>query len=84
MFSSYSRYFCLKLSDMWPLLDIKERHTRTKEEKGKKKKIMELVYIAALKIFFSQCQKAVFLHSSFAINPTAVVVCDAKLMENGE
>lgn len=45
---------------------------------------MELVYIAALKIFFSQCQKAVFLHSSFAINPTAVVVCDAKLMENGE
>lgn len=38
MLSSYSRYFCLELSDMWPLLDIKERHKRTKEEKGKKKK----------------------------------------------
>lgn len=82
MLSSYSRYFCLELSDMWPLLDIKERHKRTKEEKGKKKKIMELLYIAALKIFFSQCQKAVFLHSSFALNPTAVVVFDAKLTED--
>lgn len=82
MLSSYSRYFCLKLSDMWPLLNIKERHTRTKEEKGKKK-IMELLYIAALKRFFSQCQKAVFLHSSFALNPTAVVVFDAKLTEDG-
>lgn len=43
---------------------------------------MELLYIAALKIFFSQCQKAVFLHSSFALNPTAVVVFDAKLTED--
>lgn len=37
MLSSYSRYFCLKLSDTWPLLDIKERHTRTKEGKKQKK-----------------------------------------------
>lgn len=82
MLSSYSKYFCLKLSDMWPLLDFKERHTRTKGGK-KKKKITELLYIAALKILFSQCQKAVFLHSSFALNPTAVVICDAKLTKNG-
>lgn len=82
MLSSYSRYFCLKLSDTWPLLDIKERHTRTKEGK-KQKKVMELLHIAALKRLFSQCQKAVFLHSSFALNPTAVVVCDAKLTEDG-
>lgn len=84
MLSSYSRYFCLKLSDVWPLLDIKERHTRTKGgKKQKKKKVMELLHIAALKRFFSQCQKAVFLHSSFALNPTTVVVCNAKLMEDG-
>lgn len=67
---------------MWPLLDIKERHTKTKEGK-KQKKIVKLLHIAALKRFFSQCQTAVFLHSSFALNPTAVVVCDAKLMEDG-
>lgn len=53
-----------------------------RKEKSKKK-IVELLHIAALKRLFSQCQKAVFLHSSFALSPTAVVVCDAKLTEDG-
>lgn len=39
---------------MWPLLDIKERYTRTKGggkegKKKKKKQSMELLYIAAFK-----------------------------------
>lgn len=39
-----------KLADMRPLLDIKERYTRTKgKKKRNKRKSMELLYTAAFK-----------------------------------
>lgn len=65
---------------MWPLLDIKERHTRTKGEK-RKKNYGVVTHCSFKKILFTV--SAVLLHSSFALNPTAVVVCDAKLTEDG-
>lgn len=66
---------------MWPLLDIKERHTRTKGGKKKKKNHGVVTHCSFKKILFTV--SAVLLHSSFALNPTAVVVCDAKLTEDG-
>lgn len=59
MLSSYSRYFCLKLSDTWPLLDIKERHTRIKEGKKQKKYRGVVTHCSFKKILFTVSKSSV-------------------------
>lgn len=78
-----------KLTDMWPLLDIKERHTRTKRrgderEKKKKSKAWSCYTLQLLKqILFTVSKSSISPLQLCSKTNNCCGFCDAKFMEDG-